>query len=651
MTDYAARLQSSFIACASNGAYNFGTGDFSVTALVLGTQPGTVVSRKGASGGSNNGGWLLILKPGGAITFATDNGFGYYVIDTAATNVLDGMWHHLVATRTAGKLAIHVDCRPVTATVHSTAATPLNVSNAQRLLIGNTDQTQQPYRQFNGFVEDVTLWNRAISMEEMTRTMCNAIDPNAPGLVGYWSMDRTLADASPVRNNGVAQGSVTYQEILRCDCCYGDNDYCFVGVSNDGGGTTAVLTRNQQVQVTAGTPGLLACVVTSYDDYTFPNGVQMTVQDPSGRVYSKAQNDEQAFVQVASNGSVQMFAIQNPAAGMWQINTSAPGTARFQIVLQSAPAADVSQTVQQTLEPIYGPGNMAVSDAAAKRAMGVWGWIGAAAVTVGLGILTVATLGATTPVLVGVIAAVAVADTAIVVAAAQQLPSGQPGTYYTDAGGDMGQFTTVTSTYVLGDANNDDATKRLYASRVNFYGYLTTIKSGRVQLKGPKFVTAQVNSALTQVGVRYFTASAHGQPSYLVGYDAKDILRVGSYPPAAANGKAFHLLACSSGASLGKDLVKNGATCFFGYTKPFKLLTGGPQDAFLDCDSRVDYQLAQGATAGQAQDVTVAQFQAQIALFEQEGNHNAAVILQEDLDCFVGPRSSADYGNVNAKIV
>ena len=45
--------------------------------------------------------------------------------------------------------------------------------------------------------------------------------------------------------------------------------------------------------------------------------------------------------------------------------------------------------------------------------------------------------------------------------------SGESGTCYTDAGADMGQFTTVTSTYVLGDANNDDATKRLYASRVS----------------------------------------------------------------------------------------------------------------------------------------------------------------------------------------
>ena len=64
----------------------------------------------------------------------------------------------------------------------------------------------------------------------------------------------------------------------------------------------------------------------------------------------------------------------------------------------------------------------------------------------------------------------------------------------------------------------------------------------------------------------------------------------------------------------------------------------------------VDYQLVEGKTAGEAQSAAVAQFTRQIKAFENQGKHNAAVILQQDLDMFVGP-NDAGYGNPDARIV
>jgi hypothetical protein len=272
-----------------------------------------------------------------------------------------------------------------------------------------------------------------------------------------------------------------------------------------------------------------------------------------------------------------------------------------------------------------------------------------AAATVGLGVLTIATLGATAPVLLGTVAAIAVADTAIVIAAAQQIPDGQPDSTFVEAGANMCQFGVARNGIVRADANNDSATKPLYAGRVEFYGYLTTKDFSRVILKGANFNASNVNAELQQPGVRYFTSSSHGKTWYIIGGDHQDVLRVGRYPAAAANGKAFHLLACSAGATLGLDLVKNGATAFFGYTSIFTLLLNKAH-GMVFCDNVVDYQLVDGKTAGEAQVAAVAQFNKQIQAYENAGDHNAAVVLQGDLDIFVGPNDTG-YGNPNARIV
>ncbi len=79
MADYGAQLGAGgLIACPSNAAYDFGTGDFTLTALVKGSAPGVVVSRKGTQGP----GWFLWIEPGGTIVVTTDNGVGYYAAVT-----------------------------------------------------------------------------------------------------------------------------------------------------------------------------------------------------------------------------------------------------------------------------------------------------------------------------------------------------------------------------------------------------------------------------------------------------------------------------------------------------------------------------------------------------------------------------------------
>ena len=146
------------------------------------------------------------------------------------------------------------------------------------------------------------------------------------------------------------------------------------------------------------------------------------------------------------------------------------------------------------------------------------------------------------------------------------------------------------------------------------------------------------------------TCSAHGQNSYLVGADSNDVLRVGSYPAAAVNGKMFHFLACRTGLTLGLDLVRNGAKAFFGYTQPYQMMTSEKlSEGFIGCDSVIDLSLTEGDTAGAAQQKAISRFESTIASWEAAGEHTAAVALQQNLDVFVGPQNPG-YGNVNTKL-
>ena len=122
-----------YLSAPSNNIYNFGTGDFTLQCWVKTTASGTVISRKSTGGGSGNGGFLLVIKPNGVIKLATDNGIGFYEINTVATPVCDGNWHFLTGVRQSGNLTIYLDGYPISSTIGSNTSPPIIHSTAPRL--------------------------------------------------------------------------------------------------------------------------------------------------------------------------------------------------------------------------------------------------------------------------------------------------------------------------------------------------------------------------------------------------------------------------------------------------------------------------------------------------------------------------------------
>ncbi|OXB00839.1 LamG domain-containing protein [Flavobacterium pectinovorum] len=202
---------SSYLSAPPNPVYNFGTSDFSLQAWVRTKGSGTVISRKSTQGGPGNGGFLVVIKNDASIKFATDNGFGFYEINSVPSGINDDNWHFLTAVRRSNVLELYVDGKLIPSNPRSNTSPSINVSNNLPLMIGNVAQSQEPFRQFTGSLDEVRVWNRSLSAAEIVANMNKPLAGNEAGLVGYYTFSAQNGnDSSPTKNNAKPTGSVSY---------------------------------------------------------------------------------------------------------------------------------------------------------------------------------------------------------------------------------------------------------------------------------------------------------------------------------------------------------------------------------------------------------------------------------------------------------
>ncbi len=199
-----------YMAAPWNVAYNFGTGNFTVEAWIKPAGAGTIISRKPTEGNPGNGGFLLVLKPDGSFKLATDSGVGFFEVDSQATSVFDHAWHYIAATRAGTNISLYLDGHQLPATPSGNASPPLDVNNSLRMVIGATDQNQEPYNHYTGLIGEVRVWSVARSQADLSSHMYTELTGNEAGLVGYWKLDGNGNDASSTRNNAAPVGSVSY---------------------------------------------------------------------------------------------------------------------------------------------------------------------------------------------------------------------------------------------------------------------------------------------------------------------------------------------------------------------------------------------------------------------------------------------------------
>lgn len=198
------------IVMPTSNAYNFGTGSYSIESWVRlnsVTGEGVVIGRMNGCG--SNTGWRLQVH-------ASNGTVSTYIGTTAITStasVMDGNWHHIAGVRNGATLTLYIDGEQA-AQRNDVASQNATANNNPEMRVGSSNahpcNPTGGSSPIDGAIDEVRVWNRALTQIEVKDRMCKQLDPNnETGLVGYWTINEgsgnTVNDLTATSNHGTRQ--------------------------------------------------------------------------------------------------------------------------------------------------------------------------------------------------------------------------------------------------------------------------------------------------------------------------------------------------------------------------------------------------------------------------------------------------------------
>lgn len=140
---------------------------------------------------------------------------GYWDLFTG-TSVLDGEWHYVVGTFNTTSMKRYLDGE---LEQEMTTGQPYLISSVNAK-IGIGGHGAGAY--FNGIIDDVTIWNDALTSEEVLYYMSNPPIGNEENLIAYWKFNTgggdTLYDLSGNDNHGTIYGATWSEDVPAYGC-------------------------------------------------------------------------------------------------------------------------------------------------------------------------------------------------------------------------------------------------------------------------------------------------------------------------------------------------------------------------------------------------------------------------------------------------
>ncbi|NQV35271.1 MAG: LamG domain-containing protein, partial [Phycisphaeraceae bacterium] len=163
-----------YVDLGNPSALDFGTGDWTVTAWfksgMTGTgdaNKGTIVSKGGDSGGGHRYALILSETTEGVVSLVTDDNSTKYVVN-ASTVTNDDQWHFVAGQREGTEIRITIDGQ-LEATATADPAYDLSGTSQHNAYIGavTNNSSATLYKLLDGSVDEVSIYNRALSAEEL----------------------------------------------------------------------------------------------------------------------------------------------------------------------------------------------------------------------------------------------------------------------------------------------------------------------------------------------------------------------------------------------------------------------------------------------------------------------------------------------------
>ncbi len=147
----------------------------------------------------NGGAYYLYASPpghAGKAGFFIEGVSSNWLLSTTSVN--DGLWHHIAGTYNGSAIKLFVD-----GSLESSASGSGNATNStQDLTIGFRDNNLP----FKGKIDEVKIWNIALSQDDIAQNMNRQLTGNEEGLIAYYNFNNNnldkLQDFSPNANDG-----------------------------------------------------------------------------------------------------------------------------------------------------------------------------------------------------------------------------------------------------------------------------------------------------------------------------------------------------------------------------------------------------------------------------------------------------------------
>jgi hypothetical protein len=133
--------------------------------------------------------------------------FGTYLVeveDPLPHAAYVGAWHHFAGVYDRRTAEFFVDGERVRSVEHPSE--PLLHRPPTDLYFGAGLPSPDPSEHFEGCLDEVRIWNRPLTPQEIAAGMHERLTGHEPGLAGYWNFDagggQVAADGSPFENHG-----------------------------------------------------------------------------------------------------------------------------------------------------------------------------------------------------------------------------------------------------------------------------------------------------------------------------------------------------------------------------------------------------------------------------------------------------------------
>jgi len=203
-----------YVSIPTDSSLNPGTSDFSITGWLKTSGSSGIICSKSAGSGQQNPNecdWYIISLDAGRISFEITDGYsgpGDYIYLSGNSTINDNAWHYFsVVLNRDGLGQIFID--GVLDNSINISGISLDIFNDDPIEIGY--DTNHITQYFQGNIDEICIWNIALSIADLNSYMNTELNGDENGLVGYWNLNEgsgtSIADASGNGNTGTIHGA------------------------------------------------------------------------------------------------------------------------------------------------------------------------------------------------------------------------------------------------------------------------------------------------------------------------------------------------------------------------------------------------------------------------------------------------------------